>query len=70
MLTPTQIKQKLEEYKDCKRIRITVIDGTSFDINYADITNDTKQEVLLIDALFDWDKRMFLYCVIKSIQPL
>ena len=68
-MIPNDVIKKLEECKGCEKIRITTIENRVFDVNYKDIINDTKQELIFINALFDWDKRMFLYCAIKSIQP-
>lgn len=70
MLTPNEINEKLEQYKDCKQIRIKTIEGKFFDINYVDIINYPKDEYIFVKALFAYDERLFLYCAISDILPV
>ena len=62
-MLPLEIHKRLEELKDCEQIQIQTFEGTTFTVNYADIVNDTEQEILFIKAPFVCDERIFLYCV-------
>ena len=64
-----EIEKRLDELKDYEKISIITMDNRVFDVNYSNIKNNVKQEYILIDALFEQDRKMFLYCSIYDIFP-
>ena len=65
-----EIETRLNELKDCKMIKIITQEGMMFEVPYENIINNTKQEYIFVDAPFEQDKNMFLYCSIKEILPV
>lgn len=58
------IKNRLNELKDCEYITITTNDGFIHNVDYRTIINDVKNERLIIDL----DNKSYAYCRVLSIQ--
>lgn len=59
-----EVKQKLEELKDCEYITITTEDGYVHNVDYRTIINDESNGRLLID----FDSKSYAYSRILDIQ--
>ena len=64
------IEKQLNELKDCKEIKIITFEGLCFNVPYEDVKNNKEQEYIFLDALFECDKKMILYCSIKDITAV
>lgn len=64
-----EIENKLNELKDCENIAITTLEGFYFKVPYKQVINNKEQEYIFVDAIFEYDKKMFLYPSIKDIIP-
>ena len=69
-MNKSEIELKLNELKGCEKICIVTNEGLPFEINQTDIINNSAHECLLINATNLKDKKVFLYCSIRSILPV
>lgn len=64
-----EIEKKLNELKNCENIAITTSEGFYFKFPYKQVINNKEQEYIFVNAIFEYDKKMFLYPSIENIIP-
>ena len=66
-----EIENRLNELKDCEKVKIITFDKSEFKVLYADIINQKEKEALYVkNDIFKNQEYFFLYCSISSIHPV